>query len=326
MRPLLLILFFVGAVCSSALAAPGCYSAQTLIVGPTFRYPSFLLAENSREYSTARLFSRLENRKVESGYLHNALQSLETVFSNWFFSGRPQSFDQFISQLKGIHFFARGGASGLQHVGIDPFPSLDDRIFGIDLRIRDAYGNLVLDPRETFIWEWNGNIQEHPFSLWYRNWNHRFVQIDGTYHFLQPRLSGLPIEAGPRHYQLIHQNNLQKWMYQYPPAKYVPLYLEQMNRLMNEIQKESQGRRNLRVILPKLAEYHQLFCAAHPFSRVNNSIAMGQINFILETLGLRGIVHGDLDFMALYLDVADYRPHFIRAIVAENPSLARILD
>ena len=72
-------------------------------------------------------------------------------------------------------------------------------------------------------------------------------------------------------------------------------------------------------------------CLAYlPFQKVNNSIAMAQLNFILIYKGLRGIEHGELDLsisrMGLKPSFKRYFPNFVDAFLSEHPELEYLRD
>lgn len=102
--------------------------------------------------------------------------------------------------------------------------------------------------------------------------------------------------------------------HRYADAKYIPIYIARMEMTMLAIRKlyfEPRTPENTLAIVKLLAHYHQLFINALPFGRVNNSIAMGHINYLLIELGLNPVTHGDLDFVALVVSSARYENIFI---------------
>ena len=109
----------------------------------------------------------------------------------------------------------------------------------------------------------------------------------------------------------------------YPEAKYVELYLDRMAELMREIEGTVLGRpeTSLGKTLELIADYYQVGINAHIFTSVNNSILMGQINYLLHYIGLRGVPHEHLDYLAMYKLPTDFRNIFIEAVRARNPGI-----
>ena len=74
-----------------------------------------------------------------------------------------------------------------------------------------------------------------------------------------------------------------------PKNKYVPYYLDKMETVMNRL-------RNGESSLYLLGYYIQLAVICHPFEKVNFSLIMSQVNYILKLWNYVPISHGYLDF------------------------------
>ncbi len=74
-----------------------------------------------------------------------------------------------------------------------------------------------------------------------------------------------------------------------PPNKYVKYYINQMEKIMNYFREGNQS-------LDMLAYYIQLGVICHPFEKVNFSLIMSQVNYILDFWGYNPINHEYLDF------------------------------
>ncbi len=98
----------------------------------------------------------------------------------------------------------------------------------------------------------------------------------------------------------------------YPHASILRRYIRRMEILMTEIRATTSNEQ----LFALLAEYYQLGIAAHLYDRVNSSLYMTQINYILMSRGLRGISHRDLDFLALTRSTEEFIPLFVRDIHA----------
>lgn len=113
-------------------------------------------------------------------------------------------------------------------------------------------------------------------------------------------------------------------LHRYPPFFTQPLYLDRMSQIMGHIENcllRTHPNTPLRDVIILIADYYQVGINAHLFARVNNSLLMAQVNYLLHFAGLRGIAHGALDYYALYKVPADFRAIFVRAVLERNPGL-----
>ena len=74
-----------------------------------------------------------------------------------------------------------------------------------------------------------------------------------------------------------------------PQNKYVKYYINKMEEIMNCL-------RNGNKSLDLLGHYIQLGVIGHPFEKVNFSLIMSEVNYILDLWGYIPINHGYLDF------------------------------
>lgn len=77
--------------------------------------------------------------------------------------------------------------------------------------------------------------------------------------------------------------------------------------------------KDLDKFLSDLADYYHTGIHWMPFSMVNNSIFMGQVNVMLRHFGFHTIPHDGLDYLALSTDHAVFRRIFRTAFLNENP-------
>ena len=70
------------------------------------------------------------------------------------------------------------------------------------------------------------------------------------------------------------------------------------------------ARPNARLALHAVADYYHTFINGHPFVRINDSVAMTEVNGLLERLGYDAVDHGYLDIVAFNLDYMDFRDYF----------------
>jgi hypothetical protein len=98
------------------------------------------------------------------------------------------------------------------------------------------------------------------------------------------KISGLP----PIMWHSIENTNNGLKLY-LPDNKYVDYYLDKMEFVMNRLM---DGNLSLNL----LGHYLQLGVICHPFEKVNFSLIMSQVNYILKFWGYTPISHGYLDF------------------------------
>lgn len=96
--------------------------------------------------------------------------------------------------------------------------------------------------------------------------------------------------------------------YELVPANRVPSMLEKAYRLFLKIETD---RTNSSNVLPLIADYFQNLIVAHPYTRVNHSVFMNQVNEMLFKLGMHPVYHRDLDFWAFGLSSDVFRTFFI---------------
>ena len=123
-----------------------------------------------------------------------------------------------------------------------------------------------------------------------------------------PQVDGIPAEALPR-YSLASGGKVK---FDYPPAKYLPRYLDQMGESLERVRSGLKAPHPDRAaVLGDLARYYHLAMIGHPFMRVNNSLVMVQVNVALRKLGMKPVAHGDLDYLVRSLDSGAARDAFI---------------
>ena len=62
--------------------------------------------------------------------------------------------------------------------------------------------------------------------------------------------------------------------------------------------------------LDLLSDYFHLMTNCHPFYRINNSVIMNQVNYVLRIHGLRPVAHGDMDLLATMVGYKKFREFF----------------
>ncbi|MFW9901096.1 MAG: hypothetical protein ACFFDY_07380 [Candidatus Thorarchaeota archaeon] len=109
----------------------------------------------------------------------------------------------------------------------------------------------------------------------------------------------------------------------YPDGKYIPLYFSKMNEKLSQLRNLSACNSNFQqstsnTILHNLAIYYHLGITLHAFKRINQSLLMSQINYLLKYNGFNFIYHDNLDFIALFMDTKDFCNFFSRYVLSNN--------
>lgn len=131
------------------------------------------------------------------------------------------------------------------------------------------------------------------------------------------KIEGIPEEALPT-------NDVLKLEHQFPDARYLGYYLDRMGLLMSQIRScDSCSRLQL---IEKLADYYHVAINSHAFPRVNQSLFMSQVNYILRRAGIKGLRHASpgpagerLDALALVLGGDEFRRYFVHQVLNDNP-------
>lgn len=130
--------------------------------------------------------------------------------------------------------------------------------------------------------------------------------IPYSYHF--PVVDGIPTAALPR-YTVSSVGGVK---YDYPPAKFVPLYVAEMAASFGRLRAMlAGGSVDQEAALGELARFYHLAMIGHPFMRVNNSLLMAEVNVVLKRLGMKPVPHGDLDYVVRSLDSDGARAAFL---------------
>jgi hypothetical protein len=81
---------------------------------------------------------------------------------------------------------------------------------------------------------------------------------------------------------------------------------------------EMRGYKDWNLLLQALATYFHLGIHAHAFVRINQSLLMAQVNYILMLNRFRPVYHGYADLAAAFLDTGDFRDYFMRYVSEYN--------
>jgi hypothetical protein len=229
-------------------------------------------------------------------YIENQMQALTDHFDPWF---RSENDTEVRALLEAMHRTACLGRDGnheyySEHDGrtsamYQPGKMRDKMLdmYGLPL---DAFLPLDMDIPKSVADKYAGEAQD------------------------RVSLPGIPDEFAPQN----HRDRKGNLVHVYPKSSKLKLYLDRMGDLLVQIKKLPKDAPR-ETLLPLLSEYYQIAINAHLFHRANNSILMGQVNYILESRGMRGISHGDLDYAALILKRERFQSVLAEAIRRENP-------
>jgi hypothetical protein len=134
------------------------------------------------------------------------------------------------------------------------------------------------------------------------------------------KINNIPKKAFPK-------NNIGKpgmgIIHEYPNPKYLTTYLNQMFVYLKKIRGCTNCSRL--EIIGHLVDYYYTGINAHLFSRVNQSLLMTQVNYILRRIGINGVKHSSLPPFSMKLDIAaitmsheDFRVFLINEIINQN--------
>ena len=127
-------------------------------------------------------------------------------------------------------------------------------------------------------------------------YNYQRAGFDGVIPFNAPSVKG---DSGKHYYPVNHQ---------------VGLYLELAHKQFVEVIELMKRNAPQDKILIAVADYYHTVINGHLFSRVNNSLLMGEINIILKRIGLKEVTHGKLDLYAIGIDYPEFRTYFAQFI------------
>lgn len=94
-----------------------------------------------------------------------------------------------------------------------------------------------------------------------------------------------------------------------PSSKHIDEYFKYAQTLMEKIRKIKPGE-DQETLITLLSDYYHVMISAHPYFRVNNSMIMSHVNYILKRHGLKPLSHTDMDFWANTLSTPEFRRFF----------------
>jgi len=273
------------------------YGKYCELVNYRFKKPTFLDAIDPSSQEWKRLSVRNSTQaSVSSEYLENLYYSITEEFDPWFRNKKKSNFRKMlVDQHKKLVYGKTGKTpyKGFTSIGLDVPPSV----------FRNALSN-----NEPLLISVDNKLLKNEIGL--ERVNELRVKLK---HETDPSvkifIDGIHPQAWPEIF--MERTGI---MVQYPNAKYLNKYIDRMDVLMDEIRAINVNTSNKTKLLNTLAEYLQLGVVAHPFKRVNFSMLMGQVNYILKLHGFNGISHGLLDYAGLINDTVSFKKLFIQAV------------
>ena len=128
-------------------------------------------------------------------------------------------------------------------------------------------------------------------------------------------LSGIPKQATPE----IARGENEYWFI-FPDSKYRPIYFDAMNRdliALRDFSKVYSSTQTLDrdLFIETLAHYYHLGVVIHPFKRINQSMFMVHVNYLLLLNGFDPVYHSNLDKIGIFLDSNTFTPYFYSHLI-----------
>ncbi|AZZ36273.1 hypothetical protein CIK05_05540 [Bdellovibrio sp. qaytius] len=98
----------------------------------------------------------------------------------------------------------------------------------------------------------------------------------------------------------------------YAEPENIQLHVERMRTLIVELAQCHNCTNEKALTL--IADYYHTGINAHIFRRVNNSLLMSQVNYLLYRLNFNGLMHGDIDIYALLMGTENFRKYFLNLV------------
>lgn len=221
-----------------------------------------------------------------------------------------------LDSLRRRHRIATGVDSGEGHVGSGAYRSNDDQFIHAGMT-RDEVVEAGLAPEDRLDFQNSANsLIENELREWlYRTGQAirgSVVEVRGIDEYVDE----LGPAKEPWHAKVVPVNRGLEHYFPHPRA--VPAYRrlagERVVEAWQAVKKASPGPGQdasaIRVALHTLADYYHTLINAHLFVRVNNSLAMTEVNSFLKRMGLNEVEHGHIDIFAFNLGYRDFRMYF----------------
>ena len=193
--------------------------------------------------------------------------------------------NSYIETINQMHVISAKGKNG----NIDWYSSVGQGSLGVDAGVIRGKGSLRNNRVETA--ELSENI-----ALRYGD-SYRTSNSGSTV-----KLKGIPKEYLPQDFGTQHF---------YPDGMGLNHYYKEMHRTAQEALDLIANGATEKQFLAKIAEHYQYAANARPYSQINNSLFMNEINTLLKRAGMKTIPHGNLDTVAMHLQPESFKKYFI---------------
>jgi len=113
--------------------------------------------------------------------------------------------------------------------------------------------------------------------------------------------------------------NLRTGEHYYAEPHALNKYFESASRTLFKYIRQMEHGGNLNHARKLIGEYYHTLINARPFGHVNNSLIMGQVNYLLLNTNHSGMLHGDLDHLFTRFDHPDAMRIWVKAIDGKLP-------
>ena len=267
----------------------------------------FLNSRSPEDREVIRLFTRHAKLPIlNPNYIPNIQDSIRESFAPWFEKKTTESFKKMLKMQHAIltlgidahhPYLSTSVVQSLRSTSIGRFRYQKSSPFSrpqLEFAISDLYlSQSIPAGLQTFLDQIDS----------YREYLLPIASIPDA-HRPEARITVLHLHGGGRNYL---------FKLRYPENHSTEYYLEEMARIMEDL-RDLPSNSPRSKLLQLLADYVQLFSAGLPFDRVNFSIAMAQVNYVLMNHGYRGIENGELDLISVMVPTLVFREIFSEAV------------
>ncbi len=259
-----------------------------------------------------RLFVRDPKIPTMPHYTNNMIGSIQDAFAPWF---RREHTESYAEMLRKQHRLLTGGETGEQTYlstsvsrPLEPgeigkfrheLPPTIDRAM-LQFRFAESLGSLGKHPAP---------VAEFLKSI--KSGEIRWISITEVPRKAHPKSSVLPKVFFDETIEVIFTQV-------YPERAHAGHYVEALEKTMETLRALPRPA-ELETLIPPLAATIKLFAAGLPFEKVNFSIAMSHVNFILMEHGYRGIENGFFDVYSMLLPEETFHSLLLETIRKAQP-------
>jgi hypothetical protein len=238
-------------------------------------------------------------RELSDVYVKNVTESL--VSWSEYFDSDKHDYESFVSALQEQHRAAVIGDGSAPYTGYF---------------LGNTGGSYLVDRAGEFRQGYTPDVQLDKFflsgiSIFQKSQAQRYL-VEHV------REGSIAIDGIPPQAQATMDRTVRGFYYRSTEPEFVPLYLQKMHGLMEQIRRCEKC--SVQEIGNLAAHYFRLGVIAHPFLRVNSSLFMVQINYFLLKRGFSGLTHSTESPLSARLDayaLALPEKEFVSVFLAE---------